>query len=90
MRFFILGCLLSASTAFAGQKVLVVEKMTCESCAQSIKKELSKIDGIRETSVDVSDKKVKVTFDDKVGFNESKIKERIDFLGYKVTSVSDK
>lgn len=78
---------LSAMTSWAGQKQLVVEKMTCESCAQSIKKELAKISGIQKTEVNVEKKLVDITFDDAAGFNESKVRERIDFLGYKVTSV---
>lgn len=79
--------LCASVSAWAGEKQLTVEKMTCENCAQSIKKELAKIAGIQKTEVNVEKKKVSVTFDDATGFNESKVKERIEFLGYKVTEI---
>ncbi|MFR8104798.1 MAG: heavy-metal-associated domain-containing protein [Clostridia bacterium] len=62
--------------------ILKVEGMACNHCAHAIKAELSEIEGVKEVVVSLEEKTVTVEHEGNVA--ESKLKESIEGLGYKV------
>ncbi len=58
--------LVVASPAWAAPKTvtLLVSKMTCATCPITVKKALTKVDGVNQARVDFDKKEAVVTFDD--------------------------
>ena len=58
--------LLQVSSAYAETKtaVLAVSNMTCAACPITVKKALSRVEGVSSVSVDFDKKQATVTFDD--------------------------
>jgi len=56
----------SSTSAWAGEQgvTLSVPKMDCEVCPITVKKALSKVEGVSRTDVSVPEREVTVTFDD--------------------------
>ena len=63
--------------------VILVEGMTCEHCAQTIKKALNELIGMKSIEVDLKNKMVTVDFDKDL-VNVESIKENILEAGFEV------
>jgi len=79
---------LSQSWASEGSTRLIVDGMTCQSCASAIKKSLLKHPEVKSVEVDVSRGTVMVTFQPAQSLTETQIREAVKGAGYKVTKVS--
>ncbi|HOI46500.1 MAG TPA: heavy metal-associated domain-containing protein [Bacilli bacterium] len=60
-----------------------ISGMRCGGCASGVERSLSRLEGIKQATVDVAKKEADVTFEDS-SLNEVKIKEAVERLGYKV------
>jgi len=58
-----------------------VENIKCHGCANTIRKEIAKLDGVKEVVVDVENACVTVDFDETVQ-NKENIVKRLSTLGY--------
>ncbi|WP_221568347.1 heavy metal translocating P-type ATPase [Alkalihalobacillus sp. TS-13] len=67
------------------ETTLQIAGMTCAACAVRIEKGLKKIDGVEDANVNFALEKSKVTFDP-FKTNVHQVKEKVQSLGYKVTS----
>ncbi len=65
------------------KKTYLVEGMHCASCAKSIETALSKIDGIKQVSVNLASDKVTLTYDSDL-VKLSDVKSLVDDIGYKL------
>lgn len=61
-----------------------IEGMTCAACTVTAKVAINKLEGIKDIDVSYGNKTATVTYDDSVT-DPSKIKEKIDNVGYKAT-----
>ena len=68
----------------------LVDDMTCAACVSTIKKRLSKVEGINSVNINLPLSKVRVEFEDNL-INEEKIIEVINSAGYnaKLASLQD-
>src|SRR6266852_9468434 len=62
--------------------VLVLEGMTCASCAMRIEKGLKKVPGVRDASVNFATEQATVTYDSEQTGLEQMI-QKVDAIGYK-------
>ena len=60
---FLFGCVAMAMAAPPKTVTLVVKNMTCELCPITVKKALTKVQGVSNVSVDFEKKTATVTFD---------------------------
>ena len=60
---------------------IIVENIKCHGCANTIRKEIAKLDGVKEVEVDVENAFVTVDFDETVQNKENVVK-RLTTLGY--------
>jgi len=60
---------------------IVVENIKCHGCANTIRKEIAKLDGVKEVEVDVENACVTVDFDETLQNRENVVK-RLATLGY--------
>jgi len=60
---------------------IVVENIKCHGCANTIRKEIAKLDGVKEVEVDVENACVTVDFDETLQNKENVVK-RLTTLGY--------
>ena len=60
--------------------------ISCQGCANAIKRAVSPLPGVREVGVDVNTKRVVVDYDENRATPEE-IKERIEDAGYETTAV---
>lgn len=67
------------------KKILLVEGMSCGHCEKAVKNALGELDGVKNVSVDLGNKKVQVEGDNLV---DSKIKEAIEDAGYDVVEIN--
>lgn len=66
-------------------KTYKIEGMTCASCARTIEKVTSKLDGVSSSSVNIATEKLNINFDSKkVNLND--IKNAVENAGYKLVS----
>jgi copper chaperone len=63
--------------------VLKVEGMSCNHCVQSVQGAVSKLPGVQDVKVSLSEQQVTVNFDE-AAVSEAKIKEAIEDQGYDV------
>lgn len=63
---------------------LIVEGMTCASCSSAVERIMKKQDGMHEASVNLTTKKLTVTYDDSL-INMDKMIQLIDKAGYSAT-----
>lgn len=63
--------------------VLTVEGMTCEGCANAIRRAVGQMEGVDEVDVNVVRKRVAVTYDEARATEEA-IRQRIEEAGYDV------
>ncbi|MDZ4660202.1 MAG: heavy-metal-associated domain-containing protein [Pseudomonadota bacterium] len=92
MKHFFFTLLLFASVAnseasLSKKSCYKVEGMTCAACTTTTKASIKKLDGILDVKVSLDAKSATVIFDSSKT-TETKIKERIDFIGYKAESVT--
>lgn len=67
------------------KKILLVEGMSCGHCEKAVKNALGELEGVKNVSVDLGNKKVEVEGDNLV---DSKIKEAIEDAGYDVVEIN--
>lgn len=67
------------------KKILLVEGMSCGHCEKAVKNSLGELEGVKNVSVDLGNKKVEVEGDNLV---DSKIKEAIEDAGYDVVEIN--
>lgn len=60
---------------------IIVENIKCHGCANTIRKEVAKLDGVKDVEVDVENASVIVGFDETIQNKENIIK-RLTKLGY--------
>jgi len=60
---------------------IIIENIKCHGCANTIRKEIAKLDGVKEVEVDVENAFVTVDFDETVQNKENVVK-RLTTLGY--------
>ncbi|MEY4993498.1 MAG: hypothetical protein RIS82_620 [Actinomycetota bacterium] len=70
----------------AEHKTLKLEGMTCGHCVASVTKELQKIDGVSDVSVDLASQSAELNATDAV--TQDQLSAAIDEAGYKLISVS--
>ncbi|NLC59085.1 MAG: heavy-metal-associated domain-containing protein [Armatimonadetes bacterium] len=62
---------------------LTVEGMTCEGCANAIRRAVGQLEGVQSVAVDVAGKRVAVSYDEG-RTSPAAIRERIEAAGYDV------
>lgn len=67
------------------EKNLKIEGMTCGHCVISVTKELSKLPGAKDVSVDLASQSAHLITDDSV--TNEQLAEAVDEAGYKLVSV---
>lgn len=67
------------------EKSLKIEGMTCGHCVMSVTKELSKLPGAKDVTVDLASQSAHLTTDDSV--TDQQLAEAVDEAGYKLVSV---
>lgn len=70
----------------ASHKVLKIEGMTCGHCVSSVTKELEKVAGVSEVSVDLATASAHISAENSV--SQEQLQAAIDEAGYKLISVS--
>lgn len=65
---------------------LTIEGMTCGHCAMSVTKELSKLEGAAEVSVDAQGGKATLKVDESVA--DAAVEAAVEEAGYKLVSVN--
>jgi len=63
------------------QEKVVIENLKCHGCANTIKKGISKLDGIKEVEINMDESSVKFQMDEKIQNRESVLK-KLAGLGY--------
>jgi copper chaperone CopZ len=90
MAFIVFAAVLSFSVSLAANKNEVKEKITtsavCSMCKDRIESNLKKIDGILESSLDVSSKVLTVKFD-KTKISLDDIRQKLSQIGYDADNV---
>jgi Cu+-exporting ATPase len=85
----ILGLFTVAAAQAAGtSQQLVVEGMTCSSCAKSIKAAFSKLPEVKAVEVNVEKGTVMLELHPEKTLTEQQIRDAVTAAGYKVTKVS--
>jgi len=67
------------------KKKILIEGMTCASCAMNVERSLKKIDGIGEVGVSVLTKKAIIESEKEISDDE--IKKAVSRAGYKAISI---
>ena len=70
----------------SAEKSLKIEGMTCGHCVMSVTKELEKVPGATNVSVDLASATAHVTTDGSV--TDAQLAEAVDEAGYKLISVA--
>jgi len=70
----------------SSEKNLKIEGMTCNHCVMSVTKELEKLPGAANVSVDLASATAHITTDDSV--TDAQLAEAVDEAGYKLVSVN--
>ena len=68
------------------KKKILIEGMTCASCAMNVERSLKKIDGVKEVGVSVLTKKAIVESDKEI--SEDELKKAVSRAGYKAVSIN--
>lgn len=78
------------TSALAEAKTLTaqVDGMTCPSCAASVEREVKKIKGVSDVSINIRSGKVEIIFKDDQTPSEENIIQAIKKAGYKLVSIS--
>ncbi len=79
--------LVSSALAASTKTVLLVEGMTCASCAGAIEKRLKKVEGVRSVDIAIKAGKVTVTSKENAAIDPAKAKSAIEEAGYKVITI---
>lgn len=69
------------------KKIIKVERMSCEHCANKVKESLLKLQNVKSVSVNL--KKQEVTIKSLVSISDDEIKNIIESLDYKFVGVID-
>lgn len=70
-------------------KALIVEGMSCAACSSAVERILNKQDGILEAQVNLTTKKLNVTFDERL-VNIDDIKEWVKKAGFEPIDIVEK
>lgn len=70
----------------SSKKTLQLEGMTCGHCVASVTKELNKVAGVTDVSVDLESQSATIQAEDAV--SQDQLSAAIDEAGYKLVSVS--
>ena len=87
MKTIFLIVLLMPGLLFAEQIQLTVSGMVCSFCAQGIKKNLAKIEGIKTVEVDLDSKKVLIETEDELVISDEQISQVINDAGYGIVEI---
>jgi len=68
------------------KKKILIEGMTCASCAMNVERSLKKVPGIKEVGVSVLTKKAIVESDKEI--SEDELKKAVSRAGYKAVSIN--
>ncbi|MGH2376846.1 MAG: heavy metal translocating P-type ATPase [Candidatus Limnocylindria bacterium] len=68
----------------ARELVLPIEGMTCASCVRRVEKALSKVEGVREASVNLATEKAKVVLDPAAAPDLQRLRAAVEKAGYKI------
>jgi copper chaperone CopZ len=63
------------------QQSFIAPAIHCEGCANSIKRSLGKLPGVKDVQVDINVKRVDVLYED-TQTNESALRERLTLAGF--------
>jgi len=66
------------------RKTIPIDRMDCASCAQIIEKEMKKLEGVKDVSINLLMRKVVVTYDPEK-IDESNLEKKIEDLGYRIS-----
>jgi Cu+-exporting ATPase len=69
------------------EMLLPIEGMTCASCVRRVEKALSKVEGVRQASVNLATEKAKVTLDPAVASLDA-LRSAVERAGYKVGEIA--
>ncbi len=72
-----------------GETTLEVTGMTCASCAETVEKAISKVEGVKSVTVNINTEKAKVVYDSEL-VSKSDLIETIEEVGYGVTSEDER
>jgi copper chaperone CopZ len=64
-----------------------VDGMVCDFCVQSLKKIFLKEKGVKNIDISLTDKLLTLILADDTALDDKKIKELVDYAGYKVTTI---
>lgn len=88
--FTILALLLSLSAlAEPTSTTVIVEGMTCASCARAIEKSLKKFPEVDSVKISINSEKVTLTFKEGKSLAHGQISQAIKEAGYKVKPIAD-
>ena len=68
------------------KKKILIEGMTCASCAMNVERSLKKVPGIKEVGVSILTKKAIVESDKEI--SEDELKKAVSRAGYKAVSIN--
>lgn len=74
--------------AFAETITVEVEGMTCDSCAQSIEAEVSKLPEVREAQASFEKKTLVLELKEGQKIEDEKLKELLEKIGYKALKIT--
>ena len=67
------------------KKKILIEGMTCASCASNVERSLKKVSGVNSAAVSIMTKKAIIEADEKT--NEEELKKAVAKAGYKAVSI---
>lgn len=79
--------LASSALAASTKTVILVDGMTCASCAGAIEKRLKKVEGVSSVDISVKAGKVTVTSKENTIIDPAKAKSAVEEAGYKVITI---
>lgn len=89
-RFLVLSLLLASSALGASTKtILLVDGMTCASCAGAIEKRLKQVEGVSAVDISIKAGKVTVTSKENAKIDPAYAKRAVEEAGYKVIAVEN-
>jgi len=78
----------TAALAAGSVRQLLVEGMTCSSCARSVKAALLKLPEVRAVEVDVEKGTVTLELQPEKSVSEKQVRDAVKAAGYKVTRIT--
>lgn len=87
---FTLSLLLTFSAFAASTKtILLIDGMTCASCAGAIEKHLKQVEGVGTVDISIKAGKVTITSKETTKIDPAKAKRAVEEAGYKVSAIEN-